>query len=157
MSQLCINRLNEERKQWRKDHPFGFFAKPRKLKDGSLDLMNWDIGIPGKKDTIWEGGTYTITMQFTPEYPTKPPKCKFASGFYHPNVYPSGTICLSILNEEEDWRPGLKMKDLVLGIQDLLDNPNLKSPAQADAYHMFQKDRAAYQRRVKEQAKQYKN
>lgn len=26
-------------------------------------------------------------------------QCKFDAGFYHPNIYPSGTVCLSILNE----------------------------------------------------------
>lgn len=26
-------------------------------------------------------------------------QCKFEPGFYHPNIYPSGTVCLSILNE----------------------------------------------------------
>ena len=26
-------------------------------------------------------------------------QCKFRPNFFHPNVYPSGTVCLSILNE----------------------------------------------------------
>ena len=26
-------------------------------------------------------------------------QCKFPPGFFHPNVYPSGTVCLSIINE----------------------------------------------------------
>ena len=26
-------------------------------------------------------------------------QCKFKPNFFHPNVYPSGTVCLSILNE----------------------------------------------------------
>jgi hypothetical protein len=26
-------------------------------------------------------------------------QCKFPQGFFHPNVYPSGTVCLSIINE----------------------------------------------------------
>lgn len=155
MSSLCLNRLQEERKQWRRDHPFGFYAKPRKLADGSLDLMNWDVGIPGRDGTLWEGAVYPLTISFPSEYPSKPPKCKFDSGFYHPNVYPSGTICLSILNEDEDWRPALTMKQLVLGIQELLDNPNLSSPAQSDPYHAFRKDRSLYDRKIREQAKKY--
>ena len=53
---------------------------------------------------------YPLTMEFTEEYPTRPPKCRFPKGFYHPNVYPSGTVCLSILNEEEDWRPAISIK-----------------------------------------------
>ena len=73
MSGICRPRLAEERKQWRKDHPFvrvdlvcgrgrvsessfhasliysqGFYAKPAKAPDGSMNLMEWDVGIPGK-------------------------------------------------------------------------------------------------------------
>ena len=79
---------------------------------------------------------YPLTMEFTEEYPSKPPKCKFAPPLFHPNVYPSGTVCLSILNEDEDWRAAITVKQVLIGIQDLLDNPNPNSPAQADAYHL---------------------
>ncbi|KAG5735937.1 hypothetical protein E4T56_gene4903, partial [Termitomyces sp. T112] len=48
MSGICRPRLAEERKQWRKDHPFGFYAKPSKSPDGSMNLMEWEVGIPGK-------------------------------------------------------------------------------------------------------------
>lgn len=50
--------------------------------------------------TDWEGGYFPLTLHFSEDYPSKPPKCKFPSGFFHPNVYPSGTVCLSILNED---------------------------------------------------------
>lgn len=155
MVSLCLSRLQEERKQWRKDHPFGFYAKPEKLPDGKLDLMNWKVGVPGKPGTLWEGATYPLTVTFSPDYPTKPPKCKFDPSFWHPNVYPSGTVCLSILNEEEDWRPALTMKQILLGIQQLLDNPNLNSPAQSDAFHAYKRNKSLYENKVREQAKKY--
>jgi ubiquitin-protein ligase len=63
--------------------------------------------------------------------------CLLTAGFFHPNVYPSGTVCLSILNEEEAWKPGITIKQILLGVQDLLDSPNPLSPAQEDAYRIF--------------------
>jgi ubiquitin-conjugating enzyme E2 I len=54
----------------------------------------------GFVQTDWEGGYYPITIHFSEDYPSKPPKCKFPASFFHPNVYPSGTVCLSILNED---------------------------------------------------------
>ncbi|GFZ48700.1 Ubiquitin carrier protein 9 [Saitozyma sp. JCM 24511] len=152
MSALAQARLAEERKQWRKDHPFGFYAKPVKAADGTLNMMVWEVGIPGKQGTDWEGGQYKVMMTFPDEFPTKPPKCKFDPPLFHPNVYPSGTICLSILDEEKSWKPSITVKQLVLGIQDLLDNANIGDPAQIDAYQMFKNDRAAYDKRVKAQA-----
>jgi ubiquitin-conjugating enzyme E2 I len=89
---LCMNRLQEERKQWRRDHPFGFYAKPQRNAQGVLDLKVWECGIPGKEKTLWEGGLFklsvifpdgklrsnpasTCNIDFHAEYPTKPPKC----------------------------------------------------------------------------------
>ena len=91
-------------------------------------------------------------MEFPDDYPSKPPKCKFVPPLYHPNVYPSGTICLSILNEDEDWRPSVTIKTMLLSVQDLLTHPNVKSPAQREAYEEYVGNREKYRRRVREQA-----
>ena len=61
---LCMNRLNEERKQWRRDHPFGFYAKPQRNAQGVLDLKTWECGIPGKEKTLWEGGLFKLSVIF---------------------------------------------------------------------------------------------
>jgi ubiquitin-conjugating enzyme E2 I len=136
-----------------------------------MDLKKWDCGVPGKEKTIWEGGLFKLEVTFPDgmsprplilsafsphlaneselEYPTKPPKCKFVPPLFHPNVYPSGTVCLSILNEEEGWKPAITIKEILLGIQSLLDEPNPESPAQADAFNLFKKDRAAYEKKIK--------
>lgn len=73
---------------------------------------------------------------------------------FHPNVYPSGTVCLSILNEDEDWKPAITIKAILIGIQALLNDPNPDSPAQAEAYQLFKKDRAAYEKKIKSVVKE---
>lgn len=109
--------------------------------------------------TPWENGLYKIRMIFKDDYPSSPPKCKFEPPLFHPNVYPSGTsanemkkmlqwewtdedfwigtVCLSLLDEEKDWRPAITIKQILLGIQDLLNDPNIKDPAQAEAYTIY--------------------
>uniref|UniRef100_A0AAA9YHV5 Ubiquitin conjugating enzyme E2 I n=1 Tax=Homo sapiens TaxID=9606 RepID=A0AAA9YHV5_HUMAN len=52
MSGIALSRLAQERKAWRKDHPFGFVAVPTKNPDGTMNLMNWECAIPGKKG-VW--------------------------------------------------------------------------------------------------------
>lgn len=96
---LCTNRLQEERKQWRKDHPFGFYAKPERGANGVMNLKAWECGIPGKDKTLWEGGLFKLSVVFpdgkldrlqhpktkltmTTEYPTKPPKCNTPFLYY---------------------------------------------------------------------------
>uniref|UniRef100_A0A914LJ95 SUMO-conjugating enzyme UBC9 n=1 Tax=Meloidogyne incognita TaxID=6306 RepID=A0A914LJ95_MELIC len=155
MAGIAAGRLAEERKAWRKDHPFGFIARPSKKDDGTLDLYTWECAIPGPRGTIWEGGLYKLRMLFKDDFPSIPPKCQFVPPLFHPNVYPSGTVCLSLLDENKDWRPSISVKQLLIGIQELLVNPNPEDPAQADAYHIFVQNRQEYERRVRRQAQQF--
>ena len=37
------------------------------------------------KDTPFEDGTFKLTMEFTEEYPNKPPTVRFVSKMFHPN------------------------------------------------------------------------
>ncbi|RXN07437.1 BTB POZ domain-containing KCTD5-like isoform X2 [Labeo rohita] len=133
----------------------GFVAVPTKNPDGTMNLMNWECAIPGKKGTPWEGGLFKLRMLFKDDYPSSPPKCKFEPPLFHPNVYPSGTVCLSILEEDKDWRPAITIKQILLGIQELLNEPNIQDPAQAEAYTIYCQNRVEYEKRVRAQAKKF--
>uniref|UniRef100_A0A7S3AVC1 SUMO-conjugating enzyme UBC9 n=1 Tax=Haptolina ericina TaxID=156174 RepID=A0A7S3AVC1_9EUKA len=147
----------EERKSWRKDHPHGFVAKPMNMQDGTQNILSWECVVPGKEGTIWATARVPLTMTFTDDYPSKPPVCKFnlipstGKPLFHPNVYPSGKICLSLLDADKGWRPSLTIKQLLLGIQALLDDPNNSDPAQEEPYRIFANDRVRYERMVKAQ------
>lgn len=39
--------------------------------------MKWKCHIPGKPDTDWDGGYFPLTMEFSEDYPAKPPKVCF--------------------------------------------------------------------------------
>jgi ubiquitin-protein ligase len=52
--------------------------------------------------------------------------------------YIPGTVCLSILNEEEDWKSNITVKQILMGIQKLLkDEPNIESPAQYEPCALY--------------------
>ena len=52
---------------------------------------------------------------------------KFEPPLFHPNVYPSGTVCLSLLDEEKDWRPAVTIKQVEHshGLRECNDTDNL--------------------------------
>lgn len=66
----------------------------------------------------------------------------FKPVLFHPNVYPSGTVCLSLLNPKKSefgWRPSISVKEILLGIQHLLEAPNWADPAQAEPVVVHQR------------------
>lgn len=125
---------------------------------GQLDgLIDWVI-----LDTCWCIANQSINRlvyegDFTYFYSWKlfPFLCRFDPPLFHPNIYPSGTVCLSILDDDKGWRSGITVKELLLGIQDLLINPNERDPAQAEAYNIYVRSRDEYERRIKEQTKRF--
>ena len=62
---VAASRLAEERRSWRKDHPFGYVAKPETLPDGTTNVLKWNCLLPGKEGTPWEGGLFPLTLDFT--------------------------------------------------------------------------------------------
>nr|XP_043634466.1 SUMO-conjugating enzyme SCE1-like isoform X2 [Erigeron canadensis] len=105
--------------------------------------------------TDWEGGNYPVTMTFSNNYPSIPPVCKFPPGFFHPNIYSCGKVCLSILGD--GWRPAITVKQILVGLQDLLDTPNPASPAQHESCQLFTKNLVEYEKKVRQQAQKYQS
>merc|ERR1719373_667424 len=54
----------------------------------------------GPECTVWEGAFLKAELKFPYDFPNKPPIMRFTSpGFFHPNVYKDGRVCISILHE----------------------------------------------------------
>lgn len=85
-------RLLRDFKKLQDDQPQGLSATP--LED---NIMKWDAVIFGPEDTPWDGGIFNLSLEFTEDYPNKPPTVKFKKAIFHPNVYNDGSICLDIL------------------------------------------------------------
>ena len=83
--------------------------------DGEIidDLMLCSYCRP--HDTPFEDGTFKLTIEFTEEYPNKPPTVRFVSKMFHPNVYADGGICLDILQNR--WSPTYDVSAILTSIQ----------------------------------------
>lgn len=70
---------------------------------------------------------------------------KFLSEMWHPNIYPDGKVCISILHPpgvdrynqqetaDERWRPILGVEQILISVMSLFADPNGDSPANVDA------------------------
>ncbi|KAJ7994084.1 hypothetical protein DPEC_G00262260 [Dallia pectoralis] len=63
------------------------------------DIYKWEVVIIGPQDTLFEGGFFKAYLTFPYDYPLRPPKMKFISEIWHPNVSKNGEVCISILHE----------------------------------------------------------
>eukprot|EP00877_Chromochloris_zofingiensis_P002185 jgi/Chrzof1/11968/Cz06g16130.t1 len=141
-------RLMSDLKAIQHDPPEGCSASP----SSDESMYTWTATIFGPDDTPWEGGLFSLRITFTERYPDKPPRVRFTCPMFHPNVYDDGTVCLDIIQDQ--WSPCHNICTLLTSIRSLLNDPNTSSPANIDAANLYQKDRAAYNKRVRRLAQQ---
>ena len=104
------------------------------------DLFHWEATILGPEKTVYEGGIFQLNILFPANYPFKPPKIKFNTTIYHPNINSSGGICLDIL--KDNWSPALTISKVLLSICSLLNDPNPDDPLVPDIAEQYVKNRA---------------
>lgn len=143
MSTTARKRLMRDFKRIQQDPTGGVSASPV-----PEDILMWNAVIIGPDDTPFEDGTFRLILKFDESYPTKAPVVRFLSEMFHPNVYPSGELCLDILQNR--WSPTFDVSAILTSIQSLLNDPNTASPANVEAANMFRDHRSQYSKRVRE-------
>mmetsp|Transcript_740 Transcript_740/g.1660 ORF Transcript_740/g.1660 Transcript_740/m.1660 type:complete len:211 (-) Transcript_740:245-877(-) len=141
MTTPAKRRLMRDFRRLQQDPPQGVTGAPEES-----DILKWNAVIFGPDDTPWEGGTFKLTLEFTEDYPNKPPKVVFVTKMFHPNIYANGQICLDILQNQ--WSPIYDIAAILTSIQSLLTDPNPNSPANVEAAKLYQSNRREYDRKV---------
>ncbi|CAF2408175.1 unnamed protein product [Rotaria sp. Silwood2] len=94
--------------------------------------------IDGPSESPYEGGKFKVELFLPDEYPMAPPKVRFMTKLYHPNIDKLGRICLDILKEK--WSPALQIRTVLLSIQALLSAPNPDDFLDADVAEKWKAD-----------------
>lgn len=142
MTTSARRRLMRDFKKLQEDPPQGVSGAPTEN-----DIMMWNAVIFGPQDTPFEYGTFKLTLLFHEEYPNKPPRVRFVSNMFHPNIYADGGICLDIL--QNAWSPTYDVSAILTSIQSLLSDPNPNSPANSIAAQLYKENRREYEKRIK--------
>ena len=107
------------------------------------DMTHWKGVIQGPADTVYQGGTYIIDIVIPSDYPYKPPKMKFETKIWHPNISSqTGAICLDILKDE--WSPALTIRTALLSLQALLCSPEPDDPQDAVVASQYKNNRELF-------------
>lgn len=145
---MALRRIEKELQDLRKDPPANCSAGP----EGN-DLFKWEGVIMGPADSPYTGGVFKLHIQFPTEYPFKPPHVQFTTKIYHPNINPTGLICLDILKQA--WSPALTISKVLLSITSLLTDPNPNDPLVPDIAYIYRTNRAEYEIQAKNHTLRY--
>ncbi|CAF1160089.1 unnamed protein product [Adineta steineri] len=141
-----IRRLTHHYVEIQKNPPPLCYAEP---KDPSKDMIHWIGWIEGAEETPYTGGKFHLSIDFPSDFPFKPPRIKFVTPIYHPNISTKGIICLDILHSQ--WSAALTVRTLLISLSSLLNDPNPDHGLNNDALQLYRTNKEKY----KEIAKQW--
>lgn len=158
----AVPHLSKQLKDLQK-HPLGGFRV-----EVGTDIYTWTVWFAGPRDTPYYPGVYRAQLTFPQEFPFKPPELKILSSFWHPNVYDTGVVCISVLHapgvDEHNsiesaqmrWTPVQTIEKVLVAFVSLLSDPDASdagAPANVDALVQHRKDRNGYVKKCQDLAK----
>ena len=129
-----LKRLNSELKEISNNPPTNCSAGP--LND---NMFQWCATIIGPDGSPYQGGIFSLRIDFPENYPFKSPKVYFKTKIYHCNINANGGICLDILKNE--WSPALTISKVLLSICSLMDDPNPNDPLVPEIAELLRKNK----------------
>ena len=110
--------------------------------------------VAGPPDTPFEGGTFYLDINIPDSYPFNPPKVKFVTKIWHPNISSvTGAICLDILKDQ--WAAAMTLRTVLLSIQALLQAAEPDDPQDAVVARQYKEDPELYRKTARHWAQVY--
>ncbi|KAL4442433.1 hypothetical protein ABPG77_005017 [Micractinium sp. CCAP 211/92] len=145
--QAAATRMSKELRMLQSDPPPGVWAAP--VGDSFSQL---EAQVQGPKDTVYEGGLFKLAVDIPARYPFEPPKVKFVTPIYHPNIDAEGRICLDILNmpPKGAWKPSLNVPTVLASIGLLLAEPNPEDGLVTDVTAEYKHQRQVFDAKARQ-------
>jgi ubiquitin-conjugating enzyme E2 D len=137
-----MNRLKNEWQKLKDDPLDNISAGPI-----NKDFYNWEANIIGPSNSVYQGAIFHLTLNIPENYPFKPPKIKFTTPIYHPNINKFGDICLDTITT--NWSPIMSIGKVLLSICSLLTDPNPDDPLEPQIAELYKNNRAEYNRNAR--------
>merc|ERR1711988_17813 len=117
------------------------------------NLRYFSVVIQGPSQSAYENGIFKLELFLPEDYPMAPPKVRFLTKIYHPNIDRLGRICLDILKDK--WSPALQIRTVLLSIQALLSAPNPDDPLANDVAELWKTNEAEALKNARDCTRKY--
>ena len=126
-----------------------------KIVKHTVDYTVIIVQINGPIDSVYENGKFRLEINITDEYPFEPPKIKFLTRIWHPNISSvTGCICIDILKKDK-WSPALSLESVIISIKSLLNEPVPTDPQDAVVATQFLEQPELFKQTVKSWIEMY--
>ena len=135
-------RILKEYEDIKKEYPPGINS----ITVDETNVLCWKI-LLAPLEYPFNKGAFRVHVDFTAEYPFKPPKVNFKTSIYHPNVDEKGQVCLPII-APENWKPAVKMDQVLKALLDMINLPEPEHPLRADLAEEYTKDKTSFNKKA---------
>ncbi|PAA90358.1 hypothetical protein BOX15_Mlig027097g1, partial [Macrostomum lignano] len=141
MSNIADQRIRREFKEVMKSNEIA--SHHIRVEPVSDNLRKLRGEICGPPDTPYEHGKFQLEVVIPDTYPFTPPKVKFITRIWHPNISSvTGAICLDILKDQ--WAAAMTLRTVLLSLQALLASPEPDDPQDAVVAKQYREQHAVF-------------
>jgi ubiquitin-conjugating enzyme E2 T len=141
LSKTLANRMRREFQLLENQPPTGIGAWS---KDDSLHVLAAQM--TGPEGTPYAGGTFHLEVVIPDRYPFEPPKIRFLTPIYHPNIDTGGRICLDTLKmpPRGSWKPSLNIATTLATVRLLVGNANADDGLMPEVTRQYKTNRRLF-------------
>uniref|UniRef100_A0A915JWQ6 E2 ubiquitin-conjugating enzyme n=1 Tax=Romanomermis culicivorax TaxID=13658 RepID=A0A915JWQ6_ROMCU len=143
MSNIALQRVQKEFKEIITSDEVASLGIKIEMIDSSMFKLSGEI--LGPPETPYCGGTFKLSIDVPDNYPFQPPKVKFCTNIWHPNISSAtGAICLDLLKDQ--WAASMTLRTILISIQSLLCSPEPNDPQDAVVARQYLSDYELFKR-----------
>ncbi|XP_012255368.1 ubiquitin-conjugating enzyme E2 T-like [Athalia rosae] len=139
-------RLKREVERMMANPPEGISCYPNNDK-----IDNLSVSILGPPGSPYEGGLFQLEVEIPESYPFEPPRLKFLTPVYHPNIDESGRICMDLLKMPPNggWKATINIENLLTAVQLLLRYPNPDDPLMVEIADLYRFNKSEFEKKAR--------
>ncbi|CAD8189336.1 unnamed protein product [Paramecium pentaurelia] len=148
---MALKRIKREFEEIEKNQPPNYSVSLF----NNEDFYQWKAIIVGSEESFYKGGRFVLQINISKKYPFKPPKIRFLTEIYHPNIKSFGQLYFNEITDQ--WSPALEISKILAIICQLLSNPDPDSPLVPEIAKIYKSNNQLFIQTAQKCVRKYAN